>query len=216
MSTTAGGPRRSGTTREEQVRTTRRRILAAAQELFLERGYLGTTVEAVAGHARVSVQSIYNVVGGKADLLKAVWDTMLAGNDDPVPMINQPTGLAMQGAPDGHTCLMLYARMAREIYERIGALLGSVYGEGAGHDPAVREFLTTIDRERAIGTRGVAQLVAERHGLRDGLSTREAADILWVLTAPDASHRLIRNRRWSLVKYERWLGEAMADSLLPR
>jgi hypothetical protein len=43
----------------------------------------------------VRFQPIYNTVGGKAAVLKAVYDTMLAGDDEPVPIM-----LAESGAGD--------------------------------------------------------------------------------------------------------------------
>ena len=80
-------PRRYSTAlRTEQTALSRRRILDAAARLFLERGYLGTTLAAVADTAGVSVQTVYNVVGSKAVLLKAVYDVTLVGDDAPAPM----------------------------------------------------------------------------------------------------------------------------------
>src|ERR1700712_2363190 len=75
-------PRRYRTDlRTEQTAVARRRILQAGEDLFRSGGYLGTTLAQVAEAAGVSVQTVYNVVGGKAALLKAVYDTVLAGDD---------------------------------------------------------------------------------------------------------------------------------------
>jgi AcrR family transcriptional regulator len=206
----------SSPARAEATRANRQRILDAARQLFLKRGYVGTTVEAVAGRAGVSVQTIYNTVGGKAAVLKAVYDVMIAGDADPVPVVERETGRAMLAATDGRTCLALYGRMSREIYERIGPLVPTLLTEGAAGDREVRAFIDTIENERAVGTRGIAEHVASRFGLRDGLGVDEAADILWTLTSPDVVYRLVRRRRWSLERVERWLGETLADALLPR
>jgi AcrR family transcriptional regulator len=64
--------------RAEQVRATRQKVLGAARDLFLRRGYSGATIEAIAQRAAVSPQTVYNVVGGKAALLKAVYDVAAA------------------------------------------------------------------------------------------------------------------------------------------
>ena len=58
--------------RAEQADGTRRRVLAAARELFLARGYAGTTVAAVAQAAGVSPDTIYVSLGGKQGLLEGV------------------------------------------------------------------------------------------------------------------------------------------------
>ena len=206
--------RYSSAVRAEQARATRARVLAAAQALFLRRGYTGATIEAIAGRAGVSVQSVYNTVGGKARLLKAVYDTMMAGDDEPIPIIERPTALAMRAAPDARGMLALYVRMGRELYEHVGPLLPIVLAESAGGDREVRAFVDTIEGERAAGTAGVAAHLHERFGLRPGLTVADAADILWTLTAPELTLRLVERCGWSLDKYERWLSRAMADALL--
>ena len=204
------------TARAEQVRATRQKVLVAARDLFLRRGYFGATIEAIAQRAAVSPQTVYNVVGGKAALLKAVYDVALAGDDEPVPMIERPIARAMLAATDPQECLRLYARMGREIFERAGPLIAVVFVQGAGRDPDVRAFVDKIEGERAIGTAGIARHVARRFGLRDGLTETEAGDVLWALTAPELLDRFTRRRGWSLDRYERWLAVTMAESLLRR
>jgi AcrR family transcriptional regulator len=202
--------------RAEQVRATRQKVLVAARDLFVRRGYLGATIEAIAQRAAVSPQTVYNVVGGKAALLKAVWDVTLAGDDKPVPMIERPLARAMLAAADPHECLRLYARMGREMAERAGPLIAVVFVQGAGRDPAVRAFVDKIESERAIGNAGVAGHISRRFGLRDGLTEAEAGDVLWALTAPELLDRFTRRRGWSLDRYEQWLAVTMAEGLLRR
>lgn len=193
---------------------TRRRILRAAQELFLRRGYPGTTVESIAQHAGVSVQTIYNSVGGKAAVLKAVYDTMLAGDTDRVPIRERPTVDAMRNAPDGASCLRSYAGMACGIYARVGPLIPVLMGD-AGGDRQLRELITTVENERAVGTRQVATFLADRYGIRPGLTVAEAADLLWALTAPELTDRMVRRRAWKLRDWEPRLAALMADAVLP-
>ena len=81
--------RYSTTLRSEQTALTRRRILDAAGTLFAANGYLGTTVAAVAAAADVSVQTVYNVVGNKAALLKNVYDVTIAGDDEPISIADR-------------------------------------------------------------------------------------------------------------------------------
>jgi len=77
-------------TRLAKARRTRMRILSAARDLFLVDGYVGTTLDAVAATAGVSPQTVYNLVGGKATLFKAVYDVTLAGDDEPIPIARRP------------------------------------------------------------------------------------------------------------------------------
>jgi AcrR family transcriptional regulator len=65
--TKAGRPRRSSLDMLEE----------AAQELFLERGYVGTSVEDIATRAGVSRGTLFNYTGGKGDLLWVSADRVL-------------------------------------------------------------------------------------------------------------------------------------------
>ena len=134
----------------------------------------GATVEAIAGRAGVSVQTVHNTVGGKAAVLKAVYDTMLAGDTEPEPMMQRPIMAAMRAADDPRHVLALYARMGRSMIERVGRLLPVVLAEGQGGDREVRRFLETIERERATGTAAIVATLPDRFGLRPGLSVPDA------------------------------------------
>ena len=131
-------PPPAGAARAEQVRATRRKVLGAARDLFLRRGYFGATIEAIAQRAAVSPQTVYNVVGGKAALLKAVYDVALAGDDEPVPVGARPIFAEISAATDARSCLRLYARLGREMSERAGPLVTVVFVEGSGRDPDLR------------------------------------------------------------------------------
>ena len=200
--------------RAEQTALARRRVLDAAGALFVERGYLGTTLSGVAEAAGVSVQTVYNVVGGKPALLKAVYDTTLAGDDEAVPMARRPELRAVREATDGRECLARYAAVGRMLAERTLPLLTTLLAQAATGDADLQAFADTIEAERAAGTAAVAAHVAERFGLRPGLDVPHAADVLWTLTAPDLVDRLVQRRGWGWERFEAWLGGTMADALL--
>ena len=209
------GPRRYSTAlRTEQTALARRRILDVAGRLFVERGYLGTTLAAVAETAGVSVQTVYNVVGGKAVLLKAVYDVMLAGDDEPIPMSERPEFRAVLDAPTGRECLAHYSALGRVLGERLFPLVGMLVAQAAAGDADLAAFVATVEGERATGTRTVAAHVAQRFGLREGLDVDSAADVLWAMTAPDLADRLVVRRGWGWDRFERWLGATMADALV--
>src|ERR1700738_2979442 len=63
-------------------RETRRSLLTAAAAEFAERGYGAASVSRIAGRAGVSVQSLYNDWGNKRNLLEAVLQTALTGDDE--------------------------------------------------------------------------------------------------------------------------------------
>ena len=200
--------------RAEQTALSRRRILDAAERSFAEHGYLGTTLAGIAKAAQVSVQTVYNVVGGKGAVLKAVYDVTLAGDDEPVPLVQRPIFRAVIEAPTGRECLTHYAAVVRLLGERIMPLVTMVLAQAATGDSDLRVFADTIETERANGTASAAHHLAQHFGLRDGLDTQAAADVLWTLTAPEIARRLVSERGWSWDKYQRWIATTLSDALL--
>jgi hypothetical protein len=93
-------------------------------------------------------------------------------------------------------------------------LVTTLLAQATTGDPDLQAFAETIEGERAAGAAAEAQLVSERFGLRAGLGVQDAADILWVLTAPDLIDRLVNRRGWGWDKTQQWLGGVMADALL--
>ncbi|MBN1642936.1 MAG: TetR/AcrR family transcriptional regulator [Anaerolineae bacterium] len=58
--------------RQRRIARRRSEILAAAAEVFAERGYAGTTTRAIAEAADVAEGTLYNYFGGKREILLAV------------------------------------------------------------------------------------------------------------------------------------------------
>jgi AcrR family transcriptional regulator len=81
---TGGTPRRpyNSERRRQAADRTRAAVLAACRELLFRDGYHATTVRAVAERAGVSVETVYKTFGGKPGMVKALWDTTLAGDDE--------------------------------------------------------------------------------------------------------------------------------------
>lgn len=67
-------------TRQAQSSATRRRVVSAAQECFEERGYVATTMRAIAQRARVSVETVH-LTAAKPDLLLAAFTLTVTGED---------------------------------------------------------------------------------------------------------------------------------------
>ena len=72
--------------RRRQAAASRRRqtILAAATRLFLERGYLATTMTDIAVEAGVALDTIYALAGRKPRLFRLLIETAISGTDLPV------------------------------------------------------------------------------------------------------------------------------------
>lgn len=196
--------------RVDAAAVTRRRILDAARTLLLEDGYHSMSVASLARTAQVSPQTVYNAVGGKSDVVKAVYDVLLAGDESPVPMSERPEFLAMAATPDREAFGRDYAAFAAGILARVGPLLGVLLAQGAGGDAGLAEFVATIDRERRTGNGHAVDLLADTHGLAARRTRESLVDELWTLTAPEVFDRLVRRCGWSEEAYAVWLADVLA------
>ena len=196
--------------RVQAAADTRRRILDTARTMLLDGGYHSMSVAGLASAAGVSPQTVYNAVGGKAEVVKAVYDVLLAGDEDPVPPSSRPEFLAMGEAPDRASFGRAYAAFSAGIWRRVGPLLGVLLADGPGNDATLAAFVATIDGERLAGNTSAITMLESRHGLPDGRERGELVDEVWTLTAPEVYDRFVRRRGWSHEAYTAWLSDAVA------
>jgi len=195
--------------RAEAALATRRRIIEAARDMLLRDGYHAMSVSALASTAGVSAQTVYNAVGGKAAVVKAVYDVLLVGDDAPVAMQDRPEFRAMSAAPDRESFVRAYAALCATIYERVGPLLGVLLAQGPGGDAGLQEFVATIDRERRVGNTNALNALDATHGIPPHLDRERFIDIVWTVTAPEIYDRFVRRCGWTHEMYAAWLAEAL-------
>jgi AcrR family transcriptional regulator len=199
--------------RSEMAEQTRVTVVRAALAEFLEHGYAGATVERIATRAQVSRPTVF-AVGQKAMLLKIARDRAIAGDDDPRGIAQRPDFGAIAAAPDAESSLRAFATISASILRRF-ADLNEVLRQAAAIDPDVAPLWHTSEQERLSAARGIVSTISAKGPLRSGLDAAQAADVLWLLMAPDQYHRLARGRSWSHRRWERWYADTMVQLLLP-
>jgi AcrR family transcriptional regulator len=125
--------------RQAQVAHTEQRILAAATELFVEGGYLATTLEAVARRAQVGARTVYLRFGTKAALFKRVIDVAIVGDTQPVDVLGRDWMQAALTAPTAAERIAASAAASRQIMQRTGALF-AVAQQAAAVEPLIAGF----------------------------------------------------------------------------
>jgi AcrR family transcriptional regulator len=165
----------------ETSRATRLRIMDSAQTSFVERGFGATTTRQIADDAEVSQETIYKTFGGKAALVKAVYDVSLAGDDDPTPLAGRPEAIAVRDAQNPAEAAATYAQLAQLISSRIDPLLRVLVGS-RDTDKALSEFARTTDKERHIGSTFFVQQSATKGWLRDDITFEHAIDTVCAST----------------------------------
>lgn len=189
--------------RAEKARETRRRIIDAARELFIERGYGATPLQDVADRAGVAVQTIYFIFGNKRTLLKELVDITIAGDDEPVATMDRPWFRDVIAADTADAQLRAHVRGTCEVLKRVAPLVDMV-DTAAATDAEVAALWPEGERPRYEVHDTAAKALVTKPGVVPGLTAEQAADILFALLSTEIFLLLVHVRGWSPERWEQW------------
>jgi AcrR family transcriptional regulator len=195
--------------RADQAQQTRRRVLESALELFVDRGYAGTTVAAVADRAGVSPETIYLSLGGKRGLLEGVMDMTgphgsVAEDEEWWEMVAQ-----LPSAPERLDKIVEYScrilARTRSIHTIIrGAADKEAFASALGRRLLQERLDNQTERIRTY-------LGGE---LKAGLSVAEAGERYCALASPELYHVLTVEFAWTADRHREWLTHLLYAELL--
>lgn len=198
--------------RQQQAENTRQRILEAAHNLFLERGYAGTTVAAVAAEADVSPETIYGSLGGKRGLLEGVIAAAVQGPHTAVPFEQQPAYEQIATLPSPRERLRAFVGFACDVLARTSLVHAVIRGAADG-EPFALELRERQLEERL--DRVAARVRADLKGaLRPGLKPTQAAQQLAALLSPELHHLVTVQLGWTSDQHREWVCSVAEDDLL--
>ena len=193
--------------------STRRRVLVAARELFLENGYARTTIVDIAKRAGVGAATIYAAPLTKRDILLAIRDVDLAGNDDPVPLIEQRWTVEVAEEPDPERQLARWVHHQCVITGR-GELIVDVLRQAAAVDGQLQADYAEEQRRRYVTQSAMVGLLT--HWQPMAAHPVPVADALWALISPLNYHELRTGRGWSPDEIEQWFLHLMRHACFVR
>lgn len=196
--------------RADQAALTRRRVIDSAQKLLLTEGWNGTTIRAVARDAGVSQETVYKGFGGKAALLKAVYDVRIAGDDAPVSIAEREGIARLRAAETPVAAADAWAAHALAILTRSAPIMALALGARAT-ELELAEFIATTDAERMTGATNTAAHW-ERLGWLRG-SPSEARDHIWLLGAPSAYQDVVA-LGWEREQQHAWYRDTLLALVL--
>lgn len=198
--------------RRAQAQARREAVVAGARVLFLRDGFAGTTVEAIAGRAGVSTETVYKSFGGKSGLIEALHRDALRG-EGLVPAYERSEQL--RGEADPHVILRGWSRLAMEVAPRVAAVQLLVR-DASLVDPTLAPLHAQLDRDRLSRMTENATFLHAAGHLRPDVTVQQAADLMWMVTAPETVDLLIHRRSWTRQQYADFLYETLVSGLLPR
>ncbi len=191
---------------------TRAQIVTAAHKLFLERGYLPTTIRAVADAAGVAEKTVYLAFNNKAALLDGVIDAAISGGEQHARQTLQDQTTTLDAPPE---ILRAFSQTAAAIMEHTARVL------------SMAESAATIDPELAdLGERGhvamrqrfegVAAALSAYGALAPGVSESHAAATIYALANDSVYLRLTDGYGWNSDDYADWLEHVLTAVLTDR
>ena len=202
----------AGRRREQRAHQTRARIAEAALRLFLERGYVATTVEAIAGEAGVAPATVYQAFGTKHAVLARVLDTTIAGDAEPVPLLDRDWVAAAAAEPDPGRRLAALVTGAAQVAAHT-APLKEVMRDAAAADAAVGKLIREDHERRRRTQRALVAIVVGDAALRPGMTVEQAAETFFLLVN-SATYRVATDvLGWTERAWQRWLVGVLAGHL---
>jgi AcrR family transcriptional regulator len=197
----------------ETVKTDRRatrraeteaRLVEAATSLFVERGYVATTLTDVAERADLAPRTLYLRFSNKAELLRRCIGVAIAGDTDPQPISERDWMFAAMTASTLTDRVTQMAAITATLMARTGPLL-DVAQQAAGIEPMIAAAAQAGRKEtrRALGE--FWQRIAD-----DRLLPRDC-DVDWLtetaslLAQADTYLLLTKTTSWNIAEFQAWL-----------
>jgi AcrR family transcriptional regulator len=184
-----------------QAAQTRAAVLEAATRLFGELGWADTSMRHVAKAAGVSTETVYAAFGSKGDLLAAVIDVAVVGDDLPIPLAQRDVALVLGTGTSGERvtkAASMSAAISRRTCELVQALT-----QGSATDASLAQRLAALDERRRGEIADYFKQVASRS------PTRLELDEVWLLTSAEAFHLLVHRSGWTPEQHEQWLADRL-------
>jgi AcrR family transcriptional regulator len=199
--------------RQEQARRTRDAILDVARKRFLTDGYAATTMPSIAAEVGVSVDTVHKAFGGKAGLVRAIYQRSLDGSG---PLAAPRRSDQMQrGETDPHAIVRQWGTLTTEVAPLV-APVHLLIRDAAATDPEMAALLRDSDDQRRERMRNNAHTLADRGHLTPGVTIEDATDVMWTYSSPELFELLVLRCGWDIARYGRFLGQAIAAALLPQ
>ena len=200
--------------RQEQARQTRLRIIMAARMVFIERGYTGTSIDAIAQEAGVAVETAYAIFKNKRSILSALVDVSVVGDDLPVPLLDRPNIQATRQETDQRRLIHTFAADIGIIMGRMAPVF-ALLRSAAQTEPEIATMLDKLLKDRMHGMAYFVEQLARIGRLRDGLEAKQAAETVWAVSSAEVFQLFTTDLLWTNEQFINWLEDSLIQLLLP-
>lgn len=197
------------TLRDRQAEQAKKLIIDAAMSLFLENGYVATTMDDIAETAGVARRTIYNQFGSKAALLVAAINDRVVGAGERSQVSDQE---AIREMEDPHQMIEAFVRVHIGVAERSLPLLKVTF-EAAGVDGEVAKEYEKNEEHRYKAQQVLIDVLNDKGFLRTDVSLSYLRRGFWLLAGPQM---LITATQagWDIETYAHWVKDTVTGLLI--
>jgi len=143
-----------------------------------------------------------------------VFDLVIAGDDEPVPVAERPAIQAVRDEPDVRHKIAMFVEGLAQRQAR-SAKVQILIRDGRHVDDSLAPIWAKLHEEGLAGMMMLGRHLLETGQLRDGIGLDEVTDVLWNYLAIDTYERLVLSRGWTLDRYSGWLADAIISAICP-
>jgi len=196
--------------RRAQAERNRDAVIAAAERQFLDQGYAATRIAPIAREAGVSVETIYKAFGGKAGLVRAIYERGLEGSG--AVRAYERSDAMRERETDPRAIMRNWGLLTAEVAAEVTPIR-LLIRSAAATDPDMTALLKDNEASRLRRMRHHARFLADRGYLREGVTVSHATDVLWTCSSVEIYELLVLQRGWSLRRFARFVSDIMIGSL---
>ena len=162
--------------------------------------------------ADVPEPTVYRLFSSKVGILRALLDVSIAGDDEPITVVDRPSVATLLDADGVDAVLDGFANVTTSINRRTSEVY-DVVRRAADAEPEAASLFADIGRQRDQGQGQIVRTLHRKRALRSGLSEREASDIVHAIMAPEVYRLLVHDRGWSPLHYQQWAARTLKQQL---
>lgn len=196
--------------RDARASATRARVRSTAEALFLQHGYVRTSMSQIATAAGVAEKTVYLVFPTKAALLNEIIVSSIR-NEGSEPPFREQMQQALAAPPA--RLIELFAEANAQLMSRTARVMA--LGESAAPtDPQLAELRERGHDAIRSDFRAVAEALSAHGALADDLDADSAAATIYALVNESVYLRLVDGFAWTPEQYRDWLARTLATTLL--
>jgi AcrR family transcriptional regulator len=184
----------------------------AAGRLFVDSGYVATSVRAIAREAGVAEKTVYLQFETKPAILKAVVESAIVGSDDPVPAARSSWFLEVLAESRLERKVELLSAATSALHERTGAVF-AVAREAATVDSEVAALWNRGKRGHLSDMTRMADSFADQGLIPAAVDTAWLIELLYVLLGPENWYLIRRELGRDEQHYTSWLRTSLTQAL---